>query len=186
MIGDQSTDGKPTDIQPKDFVVREFETSDIDQVAAIEAEVAADPWSRSLFEAEFDVAPAARHWLVAERTTPSTAQLLAFAGVMLSVDEAHIMNMGVLRQWQRRGIASTLLSKLLKHASDAGATSATLEVRASNISAIGLYKRFGFASAGRRPGYYQDGEDAEIMWVHGLYRPDFQELLKSKLGVEAQ
>ena len=41
----------------------------------------------------------------------------------------------------------------------------TLEVRPSNATAIALYERFGFRSAGTRRRYYHDtGEDAVIMW----------------------
>ena len=41
----------------------------------------------------------------------------------------------------------------------------TLEVRISNLAAIGLYESFGFASRGVRRGYYTDNrEDALIMW----------------------
>ena len=39
-------------------------------------------------------------------------------------------------------------------------------VRVSNAPAIALYKSFGFEEAGIRPRYYQDGEDALIMWLH--------------------
>ena len=40
----------------------------------------------------------------------------------------------------------------------------TLEVRASNNAAIGLYEKHGFHRAGLRPGYYQKPkEDAVIM-----------------------
>ena len=42
----------------------------------------------------------------------------------------------------------------------------TLEVRASNRKAIGLYEKCGFAVKGRRPRYYDDAkEDALIMWA---------------------
>ena len=49
-----------------------------------------------------------------------------------------------------------------------GAASYTLEVRASNQAAIGLYEKFGFVKAGVRPHYYEaGGEDAVIMWRYG-------------------
>jgi ribosomal-protein-alanine N-acetyltransferase len=41
---------------------------------------------------------------------------------------------------------------------------ATLEVRASNEAAIGLYESLGFVVKGRRRGYYErEGEDALLM-----------------------
>ena len=45
----------------------------------------------------------------------------------------------------------------------------TLEVRASNDVAQGLYRSFGFEEAGRRPRYYSDdGEDALVMTTPAL------------------
>ena len=42
----------------------------------------------------------------------------------------------------------------------------TLEVRKSNESARGLYRRLGFEARGLRPKYYSDNnEDALIMWL---------------------
>lgn len=40
---------------------------------------------------------------------------------------------------------------------------AVLEVRASNCAALALYSSLGFAEAGRRRGYYSDGEDALLL-----------------------
>jgi ribosomal-protein-alanine N-acetyltransferase len=57
-----------------------------------------------------------------------------------------------------------MLADLLRRIDGHGARF-TLEVRESNTGAIELYKRFGFAPAGRRRRYYQDnGEDAVVMW----------------------
>ena len=51
---------------------------------------------------------------------------------------------------------------------------ASLEVRASNESAKALYRKFGIAPVGIRRGYYQsNGEDALIMWLHGLSKTSF-------------
>jgi ribosomal-protein-alanine N-acetyltransferase len=73
------------------------------------------------------------------------------------------MNIAVDPPARRRGIATALLEEMIARA---GADAAyTLEVRPSNGSAISLYERFGFRSAGTRRRYYQDtGEDALIMW----------------------
>ena len=76
----------------------------------------------------------------------------------------HIMNVAVDPDRRRAGIASALLTDLLRRIDRPGARF-TLEVRESNTGAIELYERFGFRAAGRRRRYYQDnGEDAVIMW----------------------
>jgi ribosomal-protein-alanine N-acetyltransferase len=76
----------------------------------------------------------------------------------------HIMNVAVDPDRRRAGIATAMLTDLLRRIDGASARF-TLEVRESNSGAIELSKRFGFRAAGRRRRYYQDnGEDAVIMW----------------------
>jgi ribosomal-protein-alanine N-acetyltransferase len=76
----------------------------------------------------------------------------------------HIMNLAIDPDRRRQGIATELLAQLYERVDDAAARY-TLEVRLSNDSAIILYEREGFRSAGIRRRYYQDnGEDALIMW----------------------
>jgi ribosomal-protein-alanine N-acetyltransferase len=75
----------------------------------------------------------------------------------------HLMNIAVDPPARRRGIATALLSEMIRRAGPD--RQYTLEVRTSNAPAIALYERFGFRSAGTRPRYYHDtGEDALIMW----------------------
>ncbi len=47
-------------------------------------------------------------------------------------------------------------------------TAWTLEVRLSSTGAQELYRRFGFAPAGIRPRYYENVEDAIVMWCNDL------------------
>jgi ribosomal-protein-alanine N-acetyltransferase len=76
----------------------------------------------------------------------------------------HLMNVAVDPPLRRRGLADALLEELIGRV--APGEPITLEVRPSNGPAIALYERFGFRSAGTRPGYYRDtGEDALIMWL---------------------
>jgi len=73
------------------------------------------------------------------------------------------MNIAVVPERRREGIASELMVKLFEAA---GAQARiTLEVRLSNSPAIRLYERFSFKPGGHRRRYYHDnGEDALIMW----------------------
>lgn len=133
-------------------------------VTAIERAVSPHPWSHSLFAGELRM-PSSRFWVVARGGT----RVVGFGGLMVVGDEGHITNLAVHPEWRRRGIATRMLMVLVDEASERGVSDLTLEVRLSNDPAQGLYRRFGFAPGGIRPRYYRDnGEDALIMWAHGI------------------
>lgn len=87
-----------------------------------------------------------------------------YAGFWYDGDDAEIMTIGVGRQFQRRGIAASLMEALIARAREQGAQRMLLEVRVDNIPALALYERFGFARMGLRKRYYQpEGIDAYTM-----------------------
>ena len=108
---------------------------------------------------------------------PPSAPLLGVGCLWSVADEAHIILLGVRSEYRRCGLGSLLLCSLLSAARARGSCHATLEVRASNLPARSLYERFGFAVAGCRPGYYDDEEDAIVMWCQGLQNAAFQQKL---------
>lgn len=80
-------------------------------------------------------------------------------------DELHIRNMAIDPAIRRQGAATALLRHVLADAAGAGAVRATLEVRASNHAARGLYEKLGFAVTGMRRGYYENPpDDGLILW----------------------
>lgn len=94
--------------------------------------------------------------------------IVGFIGVWTILDEGHIMDIAVHPQYRNKGIGSLLLEFLISKLESFGLKSMTLEVRASNIVAKALYKKYGFEEEGVRKGYYSNNkEDAIIMW----YRP---------------
>jgi ribosomal-protein-alanine N-acetyltransferase len=75
------------------------------------------------------------------------------------------MNVAVVPERQRRGIATALLDRLFEQTRHDERRGFTLEVRVSNDAAIRLYEQLGFEGRGIRRGYYTDNrEDALIMW----------------------
>jgi ribosomal-protein-alanine N-acetyltransferase len=89
--------------------------------------------------------------------------------VWLIEDEAHIATLCVHPDYRGRGISREILAVALMESIQQGAHLATLEVRANNLIAQALYRRFRFEILGRRPRYYRDNnEDALIMTVDGL------------------
>ncbi len=157
--------------------LRELDAADLDDVARIELAANASPWSRALFEGELSMSASERLWLVGQVDD----SVVGFAGAMYIGDDAHIMNVAVDPAMRRRGFARILLAGLLRRSVLLGVRNATLEVRASNGSAIALYRRFRLAPVGIRGGYYSDGEDALILWAHDIDGPEYEALL-SRLG----
>lgn len=94
------------------------------------------------------------------------AVVVGFAMATRQADAAHVLDVVVDPAWRRRGVATQLLAHLAREAVAAGTPALTLEVRASNRGARLLYESLGFEDAGVRPGYYQDGEDAHVLWHH--------------------
>ena len=85
------------------------------------------------------------------------------------VDEAHIATIAVHPDFRRQGLGEQILLHALRAARAEGASRAFLEVRAGNIAAQAMYKKYGFYVAGVRPGYYKDNnEDAILMNLENL------------------
>ena len=88
-------------------------------------------------------------------------------GIMsLVVGEAHLLNICIAPEWQRRGYGKLLLEHFLELARERGAAQMFLEVRLSNAAALDLYRNSGFNEVGMRKNYYpavNGREDAMIL-----------------------
>jgi [ribosomal protein S18]-alanine N-acetyltransferase len=140
--------------------LRRLEVHDLDAVEEIERTSYPTPWSRAMFAAELQkpssLAIGAYH---------DTGELVGYAIVSRYVDAWHVMNIAVVPEFRRRGIARSLLERLFEVTAADPRRGYTLEVRVSNADAIRLYERLGFEARGLRRGYYTDNrEDALIMW----------------------
>ena len=105
-------------------------------------------------------------------------QVIGLGCLWAIVDEAHITTLAIHPDYHRQRLGQLLLIQLSQQARDRKLTHATLEVRTSNHRALGLYQKFGFRTAGRRKKYYQDGEDALILWSSQLQTPDYHQRLQ--------
>jgi ribosomal-protein-alanine N-acetyltransferase len=142
-------------------------------VLRIEDQVYPRPWTSALFFSELALR-STRAYFVAK----VGREIVGYAGVMISFDDAHVTTIAVDPKWHRRGIATRLLVTLAREALVRGAHNLTLEVRVSNKGAQEMYRRFGFAPVGVRENYYQEtNEDALVMWVHDIDTPEYAALL---------
>jgi ribosomal-protein-alanine N-acetyltransferase len=133
-------------------------------VLRIESQVYPRPWSYGLFVSELALR-SSRVYLVAR----VDGAVVGYAGVMLVVGDGHVTTIAVDPRWHRHKIGTRLLLALARAAVARGAQNLTLEVRVGNTGAQALYRRFGFAPAGIRKGYYTEtNEDALIMWANDV------------------
>jgi ribosomal-protein-alanine N-acetyltransferase len=146
------------------IVVEDMTLDDIDPVQQVERASFPVPWPTNAFRHELTQNKNA-HYIVAREGE----HIVGYAGLWMSLDEAHITTFAVLPDYRRRKIGERMLVALFDRASRLGAEWLTLEVRASNLPAQRLYEKYGFRPAGIRRRYYSDNnEDAIIMWTERL------------------
>ncbi|MCI8545689.1 MAG: ribosomal protein S18-alanine N-acetyltransferase [Clostridia bacterium] len=90
-------------------------------------------------------------------------KILGFAGLWFNIDEAHIMNIAVKKEYRKNGFGTKLLEFLIVKAKEKNKICITLEVSDNNFSAILLYEKFNFEKIGTRKKYYNAENDALIM-----------------------
>jgi len=146
------------------LVLSRMTESDIDEVLLIEQLSFPTPWSRQAFVGELTNNPLAIY-LVGR----IESRLVCYGGSWMFLGEAHITNIAVHPDFRGQGLGEAICLALMAEAVELGIARMTLEVRAMNMVAQGLYRKLGFYSAGVRPGYYTDTkEDALIMWKDNL------------------
>ncbi len=92
-------------------------------------------------------------------------RIVGLCGVRNVSGDGEITNVSVSGDARRMGTAYKMMMQLLERGVGIGIKEYTLEVRASNAPAIGLYEKLGFKSEGIRPGFYDDPkDDAAIYW----------------------
>lgn len=157
------------DAEPLTVIIATMRRRHLRGVLHIEQQVYPRPWTFGLFLSELSQR-SSRLYLVAR----VGHRVVGYIGMLRSLDDAHITTLAVDPAWHRQGIASRLMATAARAAIVRGCTNLTLEVRVSNTGAQQLYRRFGFAPAGVRKGYYPDNrEDAIVMWANDVDQPAY-------------
>lgn len=136
--------------------------ADLDALVAMEQQATPYPWSRALFESCLQddyLNYALRH----------DDQLIGYYFAQRVLDELTLFNITVAPEHQGKGYGRQLLLHMMQQARECACQQIWLEVRASNHSAIALYRSAGFQQSGVRKGYYQNAagkEDAIVMQLH--------------------
>ncbi|HZG54575.1 MAG TPA: ribosomal protein S18-alanine N-acetyltransferase [Pyrinomonadaceae bacterium] len=148
-----------------DYTIELMTAHDLLEVVEIEEACRLSLWGWDSYYTELSRPEAIM--LVARRAHAEqrTGQALyGFLSARVAAHELHINNIGVHDAARRRGIGHALMRAGIATAVRGGAHTAILEVRAGNVAAQSLYRRYGFEVVGRRRQYYRDPpEDALLM-----------------------
>lgn len=144
-------------VSPAVFI-REPVPGDAGRLHAIEQQCFPDPWPLHAF-AELCDGSRPDCW-VAE----VDGQVVGYWIGRRIGDEAELANLAVAPEAQGRGVGRRLLYDFIDAMDGHVNTVIFLEVRASNASALALYRKFGFEELHRRAKYYsRPEEDAIVM-----------------------
>ena len=127
------------------------------QVAALERQCFADPWSEGSSASELDNPLSL--WLVAEQD----GAVCGYVGSQTVLDETDMMNIAVRPDCRRQGIAAALIEELVSRLKEQGSHILRLEVRESNTPAIALYDSLGFTQLGIRKNYYRNPKENALI-----------------------
>lgn len=137
-------------------------TTDLDEIVAVETRIYPFPWTRGNFHDALRAGYSS--WVLRD----GQGELIAYAVMMLALDEAHLLNLSVDESRQREGIGWRTLEWMAEVGRGHGARTMLLEVRPSNEPALRMYQRYGFERIGTRRGYYPapaGREDAIVMRI---------------------
>lgn len=142
-----------------------MEEGDLDQVEEIEQACFSVPWSKKSF---LDACGEAENvYLVCE----ADGVIAGYCGMWTVLGEGNITNMAVAKRYRKQGIGAALMQEMEQRGIKKDVSVFFLEVRESNLPAIGLYEKMGYREIGRRKRFYErPTEDALVM--SKIYRLD--------------
>ena len=140
------------------FKISLMDHLDLEDAYKIELETNPSPWSKDNFFSSFEVG----HKSLVCKYNDDVIGFLIYSLIKM---ESHLLNIAVLKKWQKKGAGTILMGVYIKQSKTLGAKKAFLEVRSKNIKAINFYYKFNFKKDAVRTDYYtgSDMDDAVLM-----------------------
>lgn len=143
------------------IIISKMTKEDLPGVFEVEKTAFPIPWPISSFEEELN------NMLATFLVAKIEEKVVGYIGMWFVMDECHIGNIAVDKDYRRMGIATQLANELFKLCKEHETTYVMLEVRVTNIPAQKFYTKLGFKDEVLRKDYYRnpDGtrEDAIVM-----------------------
>lgn len=91
-------------------------------------------------------------------------EICGYVGLWIDEDKAQINTLVIVKEYREKGYGKYLLEFVMKKLEEESIKEVTLEVRPSNQAALKLYQNQGFKQIAVRKNYYNNGEDAFLMY----------------------
>lgn len=157
--------------EKNNYYVRTATPEDADIIAEMAAKYLTHSWGAGDIRRDMEKNPNSRYFVVVRsgKAFPGQAyrgesEVVGFISYWNVLGEGEIHDVVVTEELRRRGLGRKLVNHTLRTGRHEGICDFTLEVRRRNEAAIKLYEEFGFRSEGIRKGYYDNEDDAVIMW----------------------
>jgi len=151
-----------------DYTIRRCNKEDLSDVISINLSSLPENYAYPFFEEILNELPEA--FLVAEKDGMVVGYMMSRVEYGLSTlhkfglgRKGHIVSLAVLEQHRRKGLGQGLVEEALRALKNKNCSEVFLEVRVSNLEAVGLYEKLGFKVVSNLKWYYRDGEDAYMM-----------------------
>ena len=139
--------------------IRKMSVEDLHVVEEMERILFSSPWSYEDFLYELNENAFSHNFVVEDHN-----EIVGYVGLWIMYDQSQITTIGVHPSYQRKGIGSMMMKKMIEESLAHQCLNMSLEVRVSNDKAISLYKKYGFETVALRKNYYEDNhEDAYLM-----------------------
>ncbi len=90
--------------------------------------------------------------------------VLGYVNLWIDDDKAQINSLVILKELRNKGYGFRFFNFLFRKLDELRVKEITLEVRPSNLAAMKLYEKCGFNQVAVRKNYYNNGEDALLMY----------------------
>lgn len=138
-----------------DYIVRDVEERDLDEIQEIEEESFPWPFSKKQFLHLY--INYKKTFFVAEKNREILGYIVGVRGFRKII----VASIAVKESWRRKGIATVLANHFIEKVKGKIKT-IELQVRVDNKEAIIFYEKMGFTCNGILPSYYPNGEDAVL------------------------
>jgi len=133
--------------------------ADLDGIQEVDRLSFPSPWTRAMYEEELRHAGTA--FIIVLRS--GVAPVAGYCSYRLVAGELQVNNVAVRPEHRGKGYGRALVESALDHGRAAGALTALLEVRRSNLAAQRLYLSLGFVQVGERLRYYSHPEEDALV-----------------------